>query len=451
MKKKNEKLTTRNLEKLSRSLKRGEEAWDPDVSGYHVRAGSRGLALRFSYYNEIGKRRVISFGRYGELTAAEAREFARESAALVARGGDPRQMIETSKAEVRRNEESTVGAYLESAYHYHQSRMQDGKGTLGRIRRDFACWMDRPMASLTRFDVEEWQSYQEKLDAKKEQARIEAISKGEKPKKGKRTFQTLKRAYDAIHAMLEHAASRGIIDNNPLSGVKLQPYSLSDGEEKVTETRRHLRGDETEWLFKGLHLYNEKLKKERRNSRAHGKKYLPDLDLVRFSSHHVPLILFMYYTGFRQGDIFELRWEHLDFENHLVRKVISKTKRHHPAPMTFPMSSELMRILSDWYDQSGSPVTGLVFPSPVTGKMLTSKAMDKSWISVKELGGLPEGLHMYSLRHNFASQLVMSGVDLVTVSKLMAHTNIETTVKYYSHLSPGHTKSAVEKMAKFYS
>ena len=49
---------------------------------------------------------------------------------------------------------------------------------------------------------------------------------------------------------------------------------------------------------------------------------------------------------------------------------------------------------------------------------------------------------MHTLRHTFASHLVMSGVDLVTVSKLLGHAAIQMTMRY-SHLSPERQAKAV--------
>ena len=53
----------------------------------------------------------------------------------------------------------------------------------------------------------------------------------------------------------------------------------------------------------------------------------------------------------------------------------------------------------------------------------------------------------HTLRHTFASRLVMAGVDLRTVQELMGHKDITMTIRY-SHLSPSHLKEAVQRLVK---
>lgn len=48
--------------------------------------------------------------------------------------------------------------------------------------------------------------------------------------------------------------------------------------------------------------------------------------------------------------------------------------------------------------------------------------------------------HLYSMRHTFATLLITEEhVDVMTVSRLMGHSNIETTLKYYTHSSAENT------------
>lgn len=425
-----QKLTAAALKQLAIELPSGGKVWDTDLAGYHVLAGKRGLAFRLYYRTKTGKQRVLTLGQYGILTAPQARANATEALAIVAQGGDPRAVLEEARAEAERQNQQTLRAYLTGSYTAFQNRRKDGKGTLTRIARDFSDWLDKPMGSLTRADVERWQ-------AKEEAA--------EKP----RAFQTLKRSYDALQALLAHAADRKVIPTHPLKSVKLQKPALTEEElaEQGSE-RRYLVTDEVEALFAGLEAYQDEKRQQRRNSREHGKAYLPDLEHVAYVDHVTPWILTMFYTGLRPGDLFGLRWEHVNLAFATIRKTIEKTAHKRPESQTFPLSGAAVEVLKAWHRQQKQPMTGFVFPSPRSGKRLDRTAMQKPWAAVRMLSGLPEDLQLYTLRHNFASQLIMAGTDILTVSKLMAHSSIETTIKFYAHLAPDHKRDAVEAFAK---
>ena len=58
-----------------------------------------------------------------------------------------------------------------------------------------------------------------------------------------------------------------------------------------------------------------------------------------------------------------------------------------------------------------------------------------------------ERVRFHDLRHTFASQLVMGGVDLKAIQELLGHKTIDMTLRY-AHLSPDHKRAAVEVLAK---
>lgn len=423
------KLTAKNVAKLAREKPAGD-VWDTDLGGFHVRTGKRGLTFRLHYRTQQNKRRMMKLGNYGALTLAQARHNAAEALGIVAQGGDPRAIIEDIKNEAKRQQEQTLLAYLNGPYASYQNRRKDGPGTLRRIEKDFPDWLGKPMGTLSRADVEKWQGMQESA---------------EKP----RAFSTLKRSYDALHALLTHAADRDVLPMNPLNSIKLQRPALTDDDlSKQASQRRHLERDEVEALFIGLEFYQQEKREQRRSSRAHGKHYLPDLDHLFYVDHVMPWVLIMYYTGFRPGDITGMHWEHVNLAFKTIRKTIEKTAHHHPGKMTFPLSGAAVDVLHTWHAQQGKPQTGLVFPSPMTGKRLDRTAMQKPWARIRQLAGLPSDLVLYSLRHNFASQLIMNGADLLSVSKLMAHSDIQTTIQHYAHLRPDHTRDIVETLAQ---
>jgi len=59
----------------------------------------------------------------------------------------------------------------------------------------------------------------------------------------------------------------------------------------------------------------------------------------------------------------------------------------------------------------------------------------------------PEAVSFHTLRHTFASWLVMAGADLFTVARLMGHTTTTQIEATYAHLSPGHKLATVEMLS----
>lgn len=156
-----------------------------------------------------------------------------------------------------------------------------------------------------------------------------------------------------------------------------------------------------------------------------------------------PIVVTLLNTGMRRGELLHLEWKDVDFERRVI--LIRKKPFWHPktTERDIPMNATAYQLLLDLSGQRRKDST-FVFPAE-DGTPYHRNRLRVLLIAACKKAGLPDVTKLHSLRHTFASHLVMSGVDLPTVQRLMGHADIETTM-IYSHLASSHINAAVEKL-----
>jgi len=149
-----------------------------------------------------------------------------------------------------------------------------------------------------------------------------------------------------------------------------------------------------------------------------------------------PIISFALNTGCRKEEILGLKWEDVD----MVHSIITLRNTKNGETRMVPINSALLASLEGIVRNISSPY---VF-CDVDGKRYGD--IRKTFNKVCNRAGV-EWLRFHDLRHTFASHLVMSGVDINTVSKLLGHKSLTMTLRY-SHLAQNHLDNAVENLAK---
>jgi integrase len=136
-------------------------------------------------------------------------------------------------------------------------------------------------------------------------------------------------------------------------------------------------------------------------------------------------------TGLRRGELLSLRWENVDLKNRMIRVEHSKNGERRDVPMTDRVFA-ILQVLPRRVD------TAYLFANP---DGTPHAAVSTAWRNALGRSGI-QNLRFHDLRHTFASNLVMAGVDIRTVAALLGHKRIEMTMRY-AHLAPEHLRDAI--------
>ncbi len=156
----------------------------------------------------------------------------------------------------------------------------------------------------------------------------------------------------------------------------------------------------------------------------------PDINkcsFIEFESWVITCLLFT--TGIRQHSLMELKVNDIDFSNSILNVRITKTRK----PLLIPLNESMLFILKSFlHHRQFKNHDDWLFCNVYGAKLTKSTSYHMLYEYNHRRGVQRTGLHRY--RHTFAKQWILNGGSVVTLSKLLGHSNLATTQNYINLL-----------------
>ena len=168
------------------------------------------------------------------------------------------------------------------------------------------------------------------------------------------------------------------------------------------------------------------------------------------------------YGGLRIGEFSGLKWKDIDFDNDLIR--VERTVERLKAPANSATKTQLM--LMDPKTATSKRIIPIPsFVMEYVKKYYQHHAIDDEHFiytnskNISDPRSIQYGFHricklynfksnFHSLRHTYATNCVMNNIDIKSLSEMLGHSKVSTTLNLYVHSSLDFKKTQINKIEK---
>lgn len=164
-------------------------------------------------------------------------------------------------------------------------------------------------------------------------------------------------------------------------------------------------------------------------------------------------ILLALYTGLRIGEVCALKWEDINDNTIHICKTMERLKnangitevmilppKTNSSDRIIPIPTALKTIIEKRQQESGYVLTR------PNGKFTEPRLMQNKFAKCLTECGI-EKANFHALRHTFATRCIESGVDVKTLSELLGHSDVKTTLNRYVHSSFELKQKSIDKLS----
>lgn len=132
------------------------------------------------------------------------------------------------------------------------------------------------------------------------------------------------------------------------------------------------------------------------------------------------------YSGLRISEALNLTLSDVDLGKELISVKNTKNK----IDRTIPINSKLKSVLKGYLENGREDRKTENFFSTYPLGQISLQCVNKKLRNVVKNVGIEKKISAHNFRHSFASNLIIRGVDVVTLKKLLGHRHLKTTSIY---------------------
>jgi len=141
------------------------------------------------------------------------------------------------------------------------------------------------------------------------------------------------------------------------------------------------------------------------------------------NTKHKSILSLLFFCGLRVGEVINLKPEHIDRANMVIRVVGGKGNKDRQAPM----SADVLKLLEKYYREYKPKV--FMFNGQFKDQY-SERSINQFIKDIGAKAGIKKRLHSHLGRHSCFSQMLSNGVDMAIIQSCAGHSKIETTRIY---------------------